>query len=118
MGQRPVLVSIDGGDLFANFSADGQFNTESNLDLQCEDTLFANYGRRLLIEASDAMGLVGNLPVTLYQAGDAVQGSSFNNLLDAIDGSYCTTTTGDDASQDGVYPEGVNCGIAPLTSVI
>ncbi|EEB86589.1 hypothetical protein MPER_16404, partial [Moniliophthora perniciosa FA553] len=28
-------------------------------------------------------------PVTLYQVGDIYLGASFNNFLDAIDGSFC-----------------------------
>jgi tripeptidyl-peptidase-1 len=34
-----------------------------------------------------------------------VLGASFNNLLDALDGSYCTFEGGDDGTQDGVYPD-------------
>jgi tripeptidyl-peptidase-1 len=33
--------------------------------------------------------------VTLYQAGDQVEGASFNNFLDALDASYCTSGGGD-----------------------
>ena len=33
--------------------------------------------------------------VTLYQTGDLVEGASFNNFLDAIDSSYCTSGGGD-----------------------
>ena len=32
-------------------------------------------------------------------------GASFNNLLDALDGSYCTYEGGDDPTQDGIYPD-------------
>ena len=32
-------------------------------------------------------------------------GASFNNFLDAIDGSYCTFEGGDDPSQDTIYPD-------------
>lgn len=32
-------------------------------------------------------------------------GASFNNFLDAIDGSYCTFEGGDDPNQDGIYPD-------------
>jgi tripeptidyl-peptidase I len=32
-------------------------------------------------------------------------GASFNNLLDALDGSYCTYLGGDDPTQDGIYPD-------------
>lgn len=66
------------------------------------------------------MALVAPQQVTLYQAGDLPQGStfhsiptfeilltklvkgaSFNNLLDALDASYCTFEGGDDPTQDG-----------------
>ena len=63
--------------------------------------------------------------VTLYQVGDTVEsqlcfcpcnkpilliwiclvGASFNNLLDALDGDYCTFEGGDDATQDASYPD-------------
>lgn len=49
-----------------------------------------------------------------------VQGS-FNNFLDALDGSYCTSNGGDDPTQDGPYAKvpGVNaCGGAPFSAVI
>jgi tripeptidyl-peptidase I len=32
-------------------------------------------------------------------------GGSFNNLLDALDGSYCTFEGGDDPENDGIYPD-------------
>jgi len=87
VGQRPDVVSIDGGVVQTtnqNFS----FNGESNLDLQ--------YG----------MALVGpQQKVTLYQVGDLIEGASFNNLLDALDGSYCTFEGGDEADQDADYPD-------------
>jgi len=52
------------------------------------------------------MGLVTAAQnVTLYQVGDLVEGASFNNLLDALDASYCTFEGGDDASEDGIYPD-------------
>lgn len=41
--------------------------------------------------------------VTLYQTGDSLQGASFNNFLDALDGTYCTFDGGDDPIQDGIY---------------
>ena len=64
------------------------FNGESDLDLQY------------------AMALVGkSQPVNLYQVGDLVMGASFNNLLDALDGSYCKFEGGDDPTQDGIYPD-------------
>ena len=72
------------------------------------------------------MTLVNPQPVTLYQVGDEVEGASFNNFLDAIDGSYCTTAGGDDPTQDAVYPDPFpggykgpeNCGGFAATKVI
>ena len=75
------------------------------------------------------MSLVYPQRVTLYQVGDYLEGASFNNFLDALDGSYCTYAGGDDATQDGVYPDpygtgyGVykgpeNCGGFAATNVI
>ena len=32
-------------------------------------------------------------------------GASFNNFLDAIDGSYCTFEGGDDPHADEIYPD-------------
>jgi tripeptidyl-peptidase-1 len=53
------------------------YNGESDLDLEY------------------AMALVYPQKVTLYQAGDTVEGASFNDFLDAIDGSYCSYEGGD-----------------------
>ncbi|TBU55600.1 subtilisin-like protein [Dichomitus squalens] len=87
IGQRPVLNSIDGGTIDVDGSG-FDYNGESNLDLQY------------------AMALVGKQQkVSLYQVGDTVEGASFNNLLNALDGSYCTFEGGDDPSQDGIYPD-------------
>lgn len=33
--------------------------------------------------------------VDLYQIGDLVEGATFNNFLDALDSSYCTSGGGD-----------------------
>ena len=124
IGKEPKMVSIDGGGILfpecgamlntiyvplgylqtTNRSFDN--NGESDLDLQ--------YGMSLV---------TGEQTVTLYQTGDMVvgrlvarvssgvsnsrcgAGASFNNFLDAIDGSYCTFDGGDDPTQDGVYPD-------------
>jgi tripeptidyl-peptidase I len=86
VGVRPIFNSIDGGvvqQTNKNFS----YNGESNLDLE--------YG----------IALVYPQEVTLYQVGDVVESGSFNNFLDAIDGSYCTYEGGDDPTQDSVYPD-------------
>jgi tripeptidyl-peptidase-1 len=41
----------------------------------------------------------------LYQVGDLDEGPSFNNFLDAGDGSYCTFKGDEDPIQDGIYPD-------------
>ncbi|KAN0081321.1 Peptidase S8/S53 domain containing protein [Tylopilus felleus] len=92
LGKEPRLVSIDGGyaqTTQQNFS----YNGESDLDLQ--------YGMSLV---------TGEQDVTLYQTGDMVEGASFNNFLDAIDGSYCTFEGGDDPNVDGIYPDTQGAG--------
>jgi tripeptidyl-peptidase-1 len=83
-------VLQDGGALQTSDQSFG-VNGESDLDIQ--------YGQTL----------VGSLQVTLYQVGDNVEGASFNNFLDAIDGSYCTYEGGDDPTQDG----SVSLGLRP-----
>lgn len=107
-GKRPTLAAIDGG-VVQTSQTGFNYNGESNLDLQ--------YG----------MGLVGpTQPVTLYQVGDIVEGGSFNNFLDALDGSYCTYEGGDDFSVDSRYPDtnpggynhGPDCGTFTPTNVI
>ena len=85
-----------------------EYNGESDLDLEY------------------AMTLVNPQKVTLYQTGDLVEGASFNNFLDAIDGSYCTFEGGDDKTQDATYPDPFangykgpeNCGGFAATKVI
>ncbi|KAI0366291.1 subtilisin-like protein [Pilatotrama ljubarskyi] len=87
VGQRPQLISIDGGTIDVGFGG-FDVNGESNLDLQY------------------SMSLVGKRqPVTLYQTGDDLEGASFNTLLDALDGSYCTFEGGDDPFSDPTYPD-------------
>ena len=82
----PTLDSIDGG--FVSNAVQGfGFNGESDLDLEY------------------AMTLINPQKVTLFQAGDAEEGASFNNFLDAIDGSYCAFEGGDDPTQDATYPD-------------
>lgn len=107
VGDRPIFDSIDGGVVQqTNMSFD--FNGESDLDLE--------YGMTLSYPQQ----------VTLYQAGDLVESASFNNFLDAIDGSYCTYDGGDDPTEDAVYPDPYpggykgpeNCGGYAATNVI
>lgn len=106
--RTPIFDSIDGGVLQTQVES-FQYNGESDLDLEY------------------AMTLVNPAKVTLYQAGDLVEGASFNNFLDAIDGSYCTYKGGDDPTQDGIYPDTLspngyqgpeNCGGFSATKVI
>ncbi|KAE9366063.1 hypothetical protein N431DRAFT_517109 [Stipitochalara longipes BDJ] len=58
---------------------------------------------RTEVESFDYNG--ESVKVTLYQVGDLLEGASFNNFLDAIDGSYCTYDGGDDPTQDGICPD-------------
>ena len=104
VGERPTLISIDGGAL-----TPGGDLGESSLDLQY------------------VLGLVGKKQeVLLYQTGDAIESASFNNLLDGLDGSFCTFEGGDDPSQDGLYPDpnpggykgAEDCGGKPSAYVI
>ncbi|KZF23723.1 hypothetical protein L228DRAFT_122834 [Xylona heveae TC161] len=107
VGQSPILNSIDGG--YAQTTNQSfEYNGESDLDLEY------------------AMSLVYPQKVTLYQVGDPVESGSFNNFLDAIDGSYCTYEGGDDYTQDAAYPDPYpggykgpeNCGGFSATKVI
>ncbi|KAM5536931.1 hypothetical protein V8D89_009478 [Ganoderma adspersum] len=86
VGTEPILISIDGGvDQTEDTGFD--FNGESDLDLQ--------YG----------FGLTNPQPILLLQTGDIPEGASFDNWLDAVDGSFCTFEGGDDPTQDGIYPD-------------
>ncbi|TVY46322.1 Aorsin [Lachnellula occidentalis] len=74
------------------------------------------------------MALIAPQQVTLYQVDDTVESESFNNFLDAIDGSYCTFEGGGskDPNVDGQYPDPqpggfrgyLNCGGFASTKVI
>ena len=50
------------------------------------------------------VGLCSHIPSRISNRSGWV-GASFNNFLDAIDGSYCTFEGGDDPNQDGIYPD-------------
>ncbi|KAH7906634.1 peptidase S8/S53 domain-containing protein, partial [Hygrophoropsis aurantiaca] len=86
-GISPILVSIDGGVDQQN-NKGFSYNGESNLDLEYAMTL-----------------VTAKQNVTLYQVGDVYEGASFDNFLDALDGTYCTYDGGDDPSQDITYPD-------------
>ncbi|KAL0946313.1 hypothetical protein HGRIS_012554 [Hohenbuehelia grisea] len=108
VGKSPKLVAIDGAVVQTNQTG-FDFNGESNLDLQ--------YGMNLVTSKQE---------VTLYQVGDLPQGASFNNLLDALDGSFCSFEGGDDPLNDGIYPDPLDggfkgnpdCGIVKPANVI
>jgi tripeptidyl-peptidase-1 len=84
VGTSPTIDFIDGGYL----TNDSSF--ESALDLDY------------------AMSLTAPLNLTLFQVGDPVESASFNNFLDAIDGSYCTYDGGDVSGVDSIYPDPSN----------
>ena len=84
--KTPATDLIDGA-VVQTIDQSFAFNGESDLDLEY------------------AMTLVNPQKVTLYQVGDLIEGASFNNFLDAIDGSYCTSNGGDDSLQDAAYPD-------------
>lgn len=91
---------------FANFSKNQVQRTPTTLLIngavvQTTQQSFALNGESAL-DLEYAMVLVNPQPVTLYQVGDLVQGASFNDFLDALDGTYCS---GDDPVQDAVYPD-------------
>jgi tripeptidyl-peptidase-1 len=108
-GVSPDTNLIDGATIQTK-NQSFSFNGESALDLEF------------------AMSLIFPQQVTLYQVGDLVNGGSFNNFLDALDGSYCTFEGGDskDPNIDGQYPDTLpggfqgpeNCGSVTTTNVI
>ncbi|PBP19131.1 hypothetical protein BUE80_DR010064 [Diplocarpon rosae] len=125
IGQRPILNSIDGGYL----QTDRQSFVYNGESVKLPSSLAnSNLTSIQNLDLEYAMSLVYLQEVTLYQVGDSVQGASFNNFLDAIDGSYCTYQGGNDPTQDGVYPnpsteDGAykgpeNCGGFASTKVI
>lgn len=87
-----------------------------------------NFNGESALDLEFAMALVAPQQVTVYQVGDTVQGGSFNNFLDAIDGSYCNFMGGNskDPNVDGQYPDvnpggftgPENCGGFASTNVI
>lgn len=79
-GTGPIVDLIDGA-IVQTTAQSFNDNGESDLDLQY------------------AIALVYPQKVTLYQVGDTVEGASFNNFLDAIDASYCTSGGGDDPTK-------------------
>jgi tripeptidyl-peptidase-1 len=101
VGKRPITSFVDNGVLQTD-NKSFAFNGESALDLEL------------------TMALIYPQKVTLYQVGDEEQGASFNNLLEALDGSYCAYDGGrsKDPNIDGQYPDDIACGTAPLVNVL
>ncbi|KAK1990611.1 Pro-kumamolisin [Colletotrichum falcatum] len=99
-GTSPIVTLI-GNAVVQTQNQSFNFNGESALDLEF------------------AMALIFPQQATLFQVGDLNQGASFNNFLDAIDGSYCTFEGGDskDPNIDGQYGSQI-CGSASPTNVI
>ncbi|KAM0718499.1 hypothetical protein Q7P37_005569 [Cladosporium fusiforme] len=104
VGERPILKPINGA-IVQQQNKTCANNCESNLDLEY------------------AMFLVHPQNVTLYQVGDVLRGSSFNNFLDAFDATYCD---GDDPANDALVPDPApggykgpkTCGAYKLDKVI
>ncbi|KZT63388.1 subtilisin-like protein [Daedalea quercina L-15889] len=107
VGERPILESIDGGVVQTTYATYDD-NVESDLDLEY------------------AMTLVGSTQnVTLLQAGDLYEGATPDNVLDALDASYCTYEGGDSPEYDVTYPDpnpagyqGHDCGTVSLPNVL
>lgn len=100
-GKGPIIQLIDNA-VVQTTNQSFSFNGESALDLEF------------------AMGLIYPQTATLFQAGDLTSGASFGNLLDALDGSYCTFEGGDskDPSVDSSYPDDIRCGTQKPTNII
>lgn len=101
--KSPILKSIDGG-IVQSVNISSQYNRESDLDLE--------YG----------MALVNPQKTTLYQVGDTTWGASFNDFLDALDASFCSSEgeddPGDDPETDSGHQGSRNCGGFAATKVI
>ncbi|KAJ3487644.1 hypothetical protein NLI96_g3409 [Meripilus lineatus] len=125
VGVRPTLVSIDGGKSLWLLSARTIFicvglgtaqTTDQGFDFNGESDLDLEY----------AMALTSPQPIVLLQTGDLVEGASFDNWLDAVDGSFCTFEGGDDPFFDGIYPDNqpggfqgqASCGIVAPPFVV
>ncbi|KIM47038.1 hypothetical protein M413DRAFT_268272 [Hebeloma cylindrosporum] len=97
VGKSPTLVSINGGGIEVGPTSDVG-----------EDGWILEY----------AMTLVAPQPVQLLQSGSAqtsvggITDISFNEWLDAMDGSYCTSQGGDDFTYDPQLPNPFPGGFA------
>lgn len=100
-GKAPIVTLLDNA-IVQTQNQSFNFNGESALDLEF------------------AMALIFPQQANVFQVGDTIQGASFNNFLDGIDGSYCNFEGGDskDPNIDGQYSADVNCGRSRPTNVI
>lgn len=115
---------------FANFSKNQRQKTPLEYEIdggyQQHQIENVNDNGEPALDLEYAMALVNPIEVELYQVGDDVEGGWTDNLLDAIDGSYCTFEGGDVPGEDGIYPDNAsggynhseNCGTYPATKVI
>ncbi|KAF8068813.1 subtilisin-like protein [Lyophyllum atratum] len=97
VGKSPHLISIDGGK-------STQARQDQNTDVG-ETGYILQY----------AMSLVQPQPVQLLQVGNQQTVRSFNEWLDAVDGSYCTSDGGDDFTYDPVLPDPLPGGLKEHT---
>lgn len=110
------------------YTLPGTLSSEVSFNINGESNLDLEYAMSLVTSKQN---------VTLYQVGDLIEGlkfdcitrllpdlertptgASFNNFLDAIDGTYCTFEGGDDSSQDAVYPDTQSGGYNGQKSLI
>lgn len=99
------LTCTSQGVLSTNASFDN--NGESDLDLEYAMNLVTSKQNVTLYQVGDMPQGLDRDPITLLSSDleHVPSGASFNNFLDALDGSYCTFEGGDDPSQDGIYPD-------------
>jgi tripeptidyl-peptidase I len=95
VGTGPGKIRLIDGAVLSNVP-NVNLNAESDLDFQIAIPL----GRILsVLPPCNKLILIPRAvypqKVTLYQVGDPITGASFNNFLDALDASYCTSGGGD-----------------------
>ena len=98
VGTAPNLIAIDGGKS-ARLTPSGQKLTLSLAGVDQTNMTGFNFNGESDLDLQYAFGLTNPQPILLLQTGDLVEGASFNNWLDAVDGSFCTFEGGDDPTQ-------------------
>jgi tripeptidyl-peptidase-1 len=95
VGTGPGKIRLIDGAVLSNVP-DVNLNAEPDLDFQIAIPLGTQSSLpRLRNRLIMVPRVVYPQKVTLYQVGDPIEGASFNNFLDALDGSYCTSGGGD-----------------------